>query len=114
MTTRGGRSAEDGGRDGLGDGYNRRVASKPLAEDTDPETERRQIERWRRMTPDEKADEVSRLTQEAREAETAAMRERHPSASEREIFLRLAIARLGYDLASKAYAEILQLNLRDE
>lgn len=41
----------------------------------------------------------------------AGVKQRHPDASPREQFLRLAIVTLGEDLARKAYPEIAQLDL---
>jgi hypothetical protein len=77
----------------------------PLALDTSPDVERRQIEAWRRMTPAEKAALVTGLTQAAHALAWAGVRHRHPTASPREQFLRLAIVTLGSDLASAAYPD---------
>lgn len=55
---------------------------------------------------------VSRLTQAACELALSGLRQRYPAASPRELFLRLAILRLGADLARKAYPEIVALDLR--
>jgi len=86
------------------------VLHKPLAEDTDPAIERIQIERWRRMTPDEKAEIVTRLTQAAFELARAGVRHRYPGATERELFLRLAVVTLGEELARKAYPDVSDLD----
>lgn len=77
----------------------------PLAADTSPDTERRQIERWREMTPAEKAAIVSGLTNAVYELAHAGIRQRHPDASPREQFLRLALITLGPELASRAYPD---------
>ena len=71
-----------------------------------------QIERWRRMTPDEKAATVTSLTRTAYELARAGVRHRYPTASPREEFLRLALVVLGEDLARKAYPEIEGLDSR--
>jgi hypothetical protein len=77
----------------------------PLAFDTPLEVERRQIEAWRRMTPAQKAATVTGLTKAAYALTWAGVRHRHPDASERELFLRVAIVTLGPDLACAAYPD---------
>jgi len=91
--------------------YNRAVASKLLSADTSPDIERLQIDRWRRMSAAEKAAVVSGLTQATFDLARAGIRHRHPDASPREQFLRLAILTLGLDLARKVYPDIDQLGL---
>lgn len=91
--------------------YNPDVA-KPLAIDTSPEVERRQIEGWRRMSAAEKAAIVTGLTQAACELALAGVRARFPDASPHEHFLRLALITLGPDLAQQAYPEIAALDAR--
>ena len=88
------------------------MAPEPLAADTSPEVERRQIERFRQMNPAEKAAIVSGLTQAVYDLASAGVRHRYPHASPREHFLRLAIVTLGQTLAEKAYPEVQQLGLR--
>lgn len=87
------------------------VPRQSLSPDTPPDVERLQIEGWRRMTAADKAAIVSGLTQAVYELARAGIRHRYPNASEREQFLRLAIASLGPDLARKAYPEIIHLDL---
>jgi hypothetical protein len=82
-----------------------------LAADTAPEFERLQIERWRQMSPAEKAAIVSGLTNAAYAMSLAGVRHRHPAATPHEQFLRLAIITLGLDLAVCAYPEIADLDL---
>lgn len=62
------------------------MASRPLAADTPREVEDRQIEAWRCMPT----------------ADKAGLRVRYPTASERELFLRLAVLTLGAELAERA------------
>jgi len=88
------------------DGYNPAVPRVPLSLDTSPEIEHLQIERWRRMSPAEKAALVSGLTQAAYDLALAGIRLRHADESPREHFLRLAVITLGLDLARRAYPEI--------
>ena len=58
------------------------------------------------MSPVDKAATVSGLTQAVYELALAGVRHRHPDASPRAQFLRLAIVTLGPELARKAYPEI--------
>jgi len=88
------------------------VAATPLADDTDPAIEQMQIDAWRRMTPDEKAAIVTHLTQTAFELTRAGIRHRHPLASPREQFLRLAVITLGEELACRVYPDLVTLHLR--
>jgi hypothetical protein len=87
------------------------MASSRLAIDTTLQVERFQIERWREMTPGEKAALVSGLTIAAYDLALAGVRHRHPDASAREQFLRLAVITLGPDLARRAYPEIDELGI---
>ena len=76
-----------------------------LAADTPVEIEERQIRAWREMSPSDKAALVAGLTNATIALARAGLRERHPGASDRELFLRLAILTLGCDLAEKAYPD---------
>ena len=87
------------------------MTSVPLALDTSLQIERLQVERWRRMSPREKAAIVSGLTQAAYDLALAGVRQRHPLATDREQFLRVAMITLGADLAREAYPEIITLGL---
>lgn len=93
------------------DGYNPAVPSPPLSLDTSPDIERLQIEGWRQMSPADKAAIVSGLTQAVYDLTRAGIRLRHPDASPREQFLRLALITLGPDLARRAYPEITATDL---
>ena len=90
--------------------YNPNVPT-PLSRDTSPEVERLQVERWRTMSTEEKAALISGLTRAAYELAEAGVRSRHPDASPRERFLRLALVTLGPDLANRAYPDIATLRL---
>ena len=76
-----------------------------LAADSSPAAERLQVELWRRMSPLDKARVVTDLTRTAEELALAGIRMRYPLASERECLLRLAVLKLGPDLAVRAYPE---------
>ena len=78
---------------------------RPLAEDTPLEIERLQIQIWRTMTPDRKAQIVAAMCAGVQEAAAEGIRRRHPEAGSREQFLRLAILRLGSDLAAEAFPD---------
>ena len=86
------------------------MAVKPLSADTSPEIEQRQIERWREMSDEEKLAIVSRLTRSVVELARIGIRERHPNASPREQFLRLAVVTLGPDLARETYPDVADLD----
>jgi hypothetical protein len=90
--------------------YNRAVEARRLSLDTSPEIERLQIEAWRRMSPVQKAAIVSGLTQAVFDLAHAGVRQRHPGATLREQFLRVAVITLGPDLARKAYPEVVRLD----
>ena len=83
-----------------------------LSVDTDAESEQHQIERWRAMSPAEKFRVVAELNAAVDTMALAGIRLRHPDASPREQFLRLAIMKLGRDLARQVYPEIEQLDAR--
>jgi hypothetical protein len=83
----------------------------PLGGDTSPDAEHVQIERWRQMAPAEKLALVSGMTRTVFALAIAGIRDRYPSASEREVFLRFAVLHLGVDLARKAYPETVALDL---
>lgn len=85
------------------------MTETPLALDTSPEVERRQIQAWRVMSAAEKAATVTGLTRAARALSEAGVRHRHPNASPREIFLRMAVVVLGADLARRAYPDAVQV-----
>lgn len=76
-----------------------------LSADTAADVERRQVEGWRRMSPAEKAAVVTGLTRAAFEMTSAGVRHRHPRASPREVFLRVAAVVLGPELARRAYPD---------
>jgi hypothetical protein len=88
------------------------MTAASLSPDTPPEIERRQIDGWRRMSAADKAATVTGLTRAVYELALAGVRQRHPHASPREQFLRLAVLTLGRDLACRAYPEIAVLDLR--
>ena len=85
------------------------VRQTPLSLDTSPDIERRQIESWRRMSAAEKAGVVTGLTRAAYAMTFAGVRQRHPDASSREHFLRVAVIVLGAELARKAYPDAIEV-----
>jgi hypothetical protein len=76
-----------------------------LASDTSLDAERVQVELWRRMSPLQKARAVNELSRTVEQLSLAGIRLRHPAASERECLLRLAILKLGRELACRVYPE---------
>lgn len=75
--------------------------------------EMRQIARWREMSADEKTALMSSLSLAVHDVALAGIRHRYPFATPRECFLRLAVLRLGRELAVQAYPEIANLSDRD-
>ena len=76
-----------------------------LSADTSADVERLQIEAWRRMSPLEKAETLSQATRDALTLARLGVRQRHPNASERECFLRLAALQLGPVLVRQVYPD---------
>jgi len=88
---------------------NPHVEKAVLSDDTSPEIEAAQVRRWRAMPSIEKARLIVGLCQAADALALAGIRYRYPEASPRECFLRLAMLKLGRDLACRAYPEASQL-----
>jgi hypothetical protein len=80
-----------------------------LSLDTSADVERLQIEAWRRMSPLEKAGIMSQATNDALTLALSGIRQRHPGASERECFLRLAALQLGPTLVRQVYPDAAQI-----
>jgi hypothetical protein len=76
-----------------------------LSADTTAEIEQRQIEAWRRLSPLERLRLVSETTRAVTNLALAEIRRRHPGASERECFLRLAAIRLGVNATRRIYPD---------
>lgn len=96
--------------------YNRAVAklhlagrSAILSQDTTAEVERTQIDAWRRMSPLEKVELLAQATRDALTLALAGIRQRHPTASDRECFLRLAELQLGATLVRTVYPDASQV-----
>lgn len=94
--------------------YNRRVASESLrggveravlSADTSPAIERLQIEAWRRMSPLDRLRAANALSRHVQALALAGIRHRHPQASERECFLRLAAIKLGRERTVQLYPD---------
>lgn len=81
------------------------VERLPLAEDTPLEIEEVQLALWRKMTPQDKMRLISGICQAVNEAAREGLRRRHPHASDRELFLRMALLRLGHELAVEAFPD---------
>jgi hypothetical protein len=63
------------------------------------------------MSATQKADLITALNRAAREMALAGVRQRYPGASDREVFLRLAILTLGPELARQAYPDVDHLDV---
>ena len=88
-----------------GDGAPSRRAHGMLSRDSSPEVERLQIDLWRRMSPLDKGRAVDGLSRATDELALAGIRQRHPHAPEHECRLRLAVLKLGPQLAARVYPE---------
>ncbi len=62
-----------------------------------------QVERWRAMSPTDKAAIVDALNRDVQRLAEAGVRRRYPKATDREVFLRVAALRNGTDLSVAAY-----------
>ena len=67
--------------------------------------DRLQIEAWRRMSPLDRLLAADALSREFQALLLAASRNRHPDASERECFLRLAVIKFGRERAVQLYPD---------
>jgi hypothetical protein len=81
-----------------------------LAADTGAAIEQRQVDAWRRLSPLERLRLVSDTTRAVTNLSLAGIRRRHPQASERECFLRLAAILLGADTARRVYPDAVELS----
>ncbi len=71
-----------------------------------------QVQLWRRMSPLEKVRAVASISRSVQELSLAGICLRYPDATERECLLRLAILKLGREIACRAYPEAAALLLR--
>jgi hypothetical protein len=76
-----------------------------LSRDTTADSERKQIELWRRLSSVEKAALVTNASTAVMTLAMAGIRHRHPKASDRECFLRLAALTLGAELTRTVYPD---------
>lgn len=81
------------------------VRRNALSDDTSAEAQQFQLQLWRRLSESERLDAVSAISTAVNELALSGIRQRHPGASDRECFLRLAVIRLGPDVARRLYAD---------
>lgn len=81
-----------------------------ISSDTNADSEQYQIARWQAMSSFEKLHVVAELNATVDTMALAGIRLRHPGASSREQFLRLASLKLGRALAQQVYPEIEHLD----
>lgn len=74
-----------------------------LASDTSRKAEQVQIELWRSMSPQNKARMVTEISLAVQEISLAGIRLRHPGATEQECLFRLAVLKIGRELAHRVY-----------
>ncbi|MBI2214426.1 MAG: hypothetical protein HYU52_12340 [Acidobacteria bacterium] len=75
----------------------------PQARDTSEKIDRMQFELWRRMSLQERVELFRSFNDSVQEMALIGIRMRHPNASERETFLRLASMRLDRDTMIRVY-----------
>ncbi len=80
-----------------------------LSADTTADIEQRQVDAWRRLSSVERLRLVSDTTRAVMALALAGIRRRHPQASDRECFLRLAAIRLGVDTTRQVYPDAAHL-----
>ena len=80
-----------------------------LSADTTAEIEQRQVDAWRRLSSVERLRLVSDTTRAVMDLSLAGIRRRHPEASERECFLRLAAILLGVATTPRVYPDAAHL-----
>lgn len=80
-----------------------------LSADTTDDIEQRQLEAWRRLSPEQRLRLVSETTRAVTNLSLAGLRRRYPGAGDRELFLRLAAIRLGVTTTRRLYPEAAQL-----
>jgi len=78
-------------------------ASIGAATDTPDAVMAEMVDRWRRMSPSEKLDQVAQLNQACDQLSEAGVRSRHPDANDDEVRMRVFALRLGRELMVKAY-----------
>jgi len=74
-----------------------------LADDTDPDLERWQIEQLRQMPVWRKLELMTAMSESVKLLALAGLRQRHPAATPAELRRRLADLLLGPELAARAY-----------
>ena len=82
------------------------VIMRTLSPDTHPDAERVQLQLLREMSPWRKLELVEGMTRTVYALLLVGLRERHPSATEEELRLRLAALVLGRELATRAYGPL--------
>jgi len=65
-----------------------------------------QFDQLRRMSPAERAERMRGLTLAVQRLAFAGLRERYPAASDDELWLRLAVRRLGRDVVLRVYGAV--------
>lgn len=86
-------------------GYTLLMPRAVLTSDTTQEAEQVQVKIWRSMSPLQKAQLTSAVTQGATDLALAGLRSRHPGASSRELRIRLALMTLGDGLVRRIYSD---------
>jgi hypothetical protein len=97
------------------DAYNAGVAlthHPPATSDTTPDIDARLIEAWRQMTSVEIAAHLNAAWRAGQQLTWFSVKERYPDASDDELRIRVAVERLGWDLAIRIHPEAARLEPR--
>lgn len=79
------------------------------ASDTTPDIDARLIEAWRRLTTVEIAAQLNAAWQAGQQLTWFSLKERYPDASDDELRIRVAVERLGWELATRIHPEAARL-----
>lgn len=86
--------------------YDQAVVDSPAPLDTEPEVFRRQVDRWRQMTPAERAALADRLSIDVAALASSGIRHVQPDISEDRLAHELVRRRHGRDLADGAWHHV--------
>lgn len=92
--------------------YNARVAlthNRPTTSDTAPDIDARLVEAWRQMTSVEIAANLNAAWRAGQQLTWFSLKERYPDASDDELNIRVAVERLGWELATRIHPEAARL-----
>jgi len=95
--------------------HNAQVAlthDRPTTSDTAPDIDARLVDAWRQMTSMEIAAHLNAAWRAGQQLTWFSLKERYPDASDDELRIRVAVERLGWDLAIRIHPEAARLARR--